>query len=1044
MRPIPTSFAVVALTATFMVVPTVTSGATPRPVSPVVHDVAVPAVAGVGTGTAKRSATVSGTAAATGDRHGAGDPVVATKQVQGVDFDLAGVTFDTTPPAGTHVEVRTHGESGWSGWTDLGLDGDGPDPGSADARHARPGTEAVAAAGSDGIDIRVTTPDGTLPRGLRASLVDGGRSSADDALSAPAGSAVAAVTRPTIISRAQWGADESLRTCDAERLPGFKAVVVHHTVNSNTYTADQAPAIIRSIYAYHTQSQGWCDIGYQILVDRFGRAYEGRKGSPAGFVQGAQAGGFNAETTGISVIGDFTSVPFPAATQSTVTKLVAWEADRSLFDPTSSVTLTSSGNSKFDPGQKVTLPRTVGHRDLSLTGCPGDTAYAKQLPTIRSNAGAIWRDGQWNPMAPRAASETYPRPTNGVLTLAGHGFGHGVGLSQWGAYGAATKALTWQQIVGFYYPGTTRAAQADPTLRVWLSAVGTSGTQFSKVSGMVISDGKRQSTLSSAYRWRIVPEGSALTLQANSGAGWSTVTTWRGSTLPLTVSRPSTSSVRVLLPSGTQREYAGSVRVVPVSGKAYAVNLVGSERYTRAVVPVEMSASWPAAALSAQAVAARTYAAHSRAAAGSRVYDICDVSCQAYNGIADYSSAGTLVRRYEDTRSTNATTATAGTVLTYGGKPAFTQYSASNGGRTVSGGTAYLPGKTDPYDGAVASSSNPHSWTATLPVGSVERAYPTIGRFVRLTVGPRVGGGGSGTWGGRVASVTLTGSASTVTVSADAFRTSQKLRSTWWVVTSTPPWSTNFSPRDVTGDSLADVLLPSGGAMKTLSYTGSLSFTVRQIAGSGFADMRATALIGPWTQDNLGDVAAIDKAGQVWVYPGLGRSNLNAGRTLLASGWTGASHILPVGDFDEDGYTDFVTRWTDGRVVLHRGNGAGGIRSSSTIASGWSRLTQLSAGEFTGDGHPDLLCVRASDGALVLYPGSGSGTLGAAQVIGLGGWNAMSAVRGAGDITGDGRDDILARRASDGRLLVYRVQGAARLTSPLSAGTYASTAAWGQ
>ncbi len=253
----------------------------------------------------------SGTAAATGDRHrGAGDPVVATKQVQGVDFDLAGVTFDTTPPAGTHVEVRTHGESGWSGWTDLGLDGDGPDPGSADARHARPGTEAVAAAGSDGIDIRVTTPDGTLPRGLRASLVDGGRSSADDALSAPAGSAVAAVTRPTIISRAQWGADESLRTCDAERLPGFKAVVVHHTVNSNTYTADQAPAIIRSIYAYHTQSQGWCDIGYQILVDRFGRAYEGRKGSPAGFVQGAQAGGFNAETTGISVIGDFTSVPF--------------------------------------------------------------------------------------------------------------------------------------------------------------------------------------------------------------------------------------------------------------------------------------------------------------------------------------------------------------------------------------------------------------------------------------------------------------------------------------------------------------------------------------------------------------------------------------------------------------------------------------------------------------------------------------------------------------------------------------------------------------
>ncbi|KRB44296.1 MULTISPECIES: SpoIID/LytB domain-containing protein [unclassified Terrabacter] len=1044
MRLIPTSFTVVALSATFMVVPTVTSGATPRPVSPVVHDVAIPAVAGVGAGTAKRSTTASGTGADAVDRHGAGDPVVATKQVQGVDFDLAGVTFDSAPPAGTHVEVRTHGESGWSGWTDLELDGDGPDPGSADARHARPGTEAVAAAGSDGLDVRVTTPDGTLPRGLRASLVDGGRSSADDALATPAGSAVAAVTRPTIISRAEWGADESLRTCDAERLPGFKAVVVHHTVNSNTYTADQAPAIIRSIYSYHTQSQGWCDIGYQILVDRFGRAYEGRKGSPDGFVQGAQAGGFNAETTGISVIGDFTSVPFPAATQSTVTKLVAWEADRSLFDPTSSVTLTSAGNSKFDPGERVTLPRTIGHRDLSLTGCPGDTAYAQQLPAIRSGAGTIWRDGQWDPQPAVPALETYARPASSTFALSGRGFGHGVGLSQWGAYGAATKALTWQQIVGFYYPGTTRTAQGDPTLRVWLSAVGTSGTQFSNVSGMVVSDGKRQSTLPSTYRWRIVPEGSAVTLQANSGAGWFVVTTWRGSTLPLTVSRPSTSSVRVLLPSGTQREYAGSVRVVPVSGKAYAVNLVGSERYTRAVVPVEMSASWPAAALSAQAVAARTYAAHSRAAAGSRVYDICDVSCQAYNGIADYSSAGTLVRRYEDTRSTNATTATAGNVLTYGGKPAYTQYSASNGGRTVSGGTAYLPAKTDPYDGAVVSASNPSAWTTSLTAASVEKAFPTVGTLRTIAVGSRTGGGGTGTWGGRVASVTVAGSAGTSTVSGDTFRTRLGLRSTWWTVTSAPVRSVPISPRDVTGERLPDVILPSGSTLKTVSYTGSMAFTTKQILSAGFSGMRAAAAVGPWSQDSLGDVVAIDAAGTAWYYPGLGRSGLNAGRYQLATGWGSVNLVVPVGDWDGDGKTDIAARTTDGRLVLHRGDGTGRIVSSTTIGTGWGGLRQVTSGEYDGDGRRDLVAVRATDGALVLYPGNGTGGFRPAVDIGASGWNAMSAVRGIGDLTGDGRDDLLARRASDGKLLVYRVQAAARLTAPLAAGTYASTVAWGQ
>ena len=1046
MRLIPTSIAVVALAATFVVTPTVTSGAAPRPVSPSVREVSIPAVASVTAGNKARPAAPStpDATASGADRHGAGDPVVASTEVRDVEFDLAGVTFDRTPPAGTHIEVRTHGEAGWSEWTDLELNGDGPDPGSADARHARPGTDALAAAGSDAVDIRVTTPDGSVPSGMRASLVDGGESPADDNLGTPAGSAVAAVTRPTIISRAEWGADESLRTCDAEQLPGFKAVVVHHTVNSNTYSADQTASLIRSIYAYHTKSQGWCDLGYQILVDRFGRAYEGRKGSTAGFVQGAQAGGFNAVTTGISVIGDFTTVPFSSATQSTVTKLVAWEADRSLIDPTSTVTLTSAGNSKFDPGEEVTLPRTIGHRDLSLTGCPGDTAYRTQLPTIRTNAGTIWRDGQWDPLPADPAAETYTRPASSTFDMAGRGFGHGIGMSQWGAYGAATKSLTWQQILGFYYPGTSRTTQGDPSLRIWLSAVGTTGTQFSKVSGLSVSDGRRTSSLSSTYRWRIVPEGSTVTLQANSGAGWFPATNWRASTLPLTVSRPSASAVRVLLPSGTQREYSGSVRVANVSGRAYAVNVVGFERYTRAVVPVEMPASWPAAALSAQAVAVRTYAANARSSAGTRVYDVCDVACQAYKGVADYSASGTLIRRYEDTRSTNATAATAGTILAYGGKPAFTQYSSSNGGRTVKGSTAYLPVKDDPYDGAVQSASSPHSWTRTLEASAVEKAYPSIGTLRSIGIGSRTGGGGTGTWGGRVVSVILTGSAGTTTVSGDAFRTKLGLRSTWWTITSAPVRSAAYSPRDVTGETLPDVILPAGSALKTVSYTGSMGFTTKQILAAGFSGMRAAAGVGPWSQDSLGDVVAIDASGVAWYYPGLGASGLNAGRYRLATGWGSVNLVVPVGDWDRDGKTDIATRLTDGRLLLHRGDGTGRIVSSTQIGSGWGGMSQVTSGELNGDGIRDLAAVRAKDGALVLYPGNGTSGFRPAVVMGSSGWSAMSAVRGIGDVTGDGRDDLVTRRASDGALFVYRVQGAARLTTPLRAGTYASTAAWGQ
>ena len=1030
MRLLTSAVAVTALTSALVVAPTVTSGARPRPVTPVVHERLVPAVAASALSVRRTGAN--------------GDPIVAETAVHDTDFDVAGVTFGRTPPTGTQVEVRTHDGSGWSAWTTLLVGDDGPDAGSADARHARIGTESLAAAGSDGIAIRVTTPDGSAPAGVRLTLVDGGRSAADSAIDAPAGSAVADVTRPTIISRAGWGADESLRTCEPEQLSGFKAVVVHHTVNSNTYSADDVPALLRGIYAYHVESLGWCDIGYQLLVDRFGRVFEGRKGSPTQFVMGAQTGGFNAETTGVSVLGDFTSVPFTTAAQGAVSRVVAWEADRSVFDPSTTVTLTSAGSSRYAAGVRVTKPRTMGHRDLSLTECPGDTAYG-QLSAIRSSAAATWRDGQWDPMAARTVHETYARPSATSFALAGRGYGHGIGMSQWGAYGAATRGLTWQQTLGFYYPGTSRASQGTPLVRVLLQAVGTSATELVPQSGTWISDGSRRTSLSTAYRWRIVPEGGTVSLQAYYDSRWNWVTSWRGSTAPLVVSRPDYGMLRVALPSGSQREYRGVIRVAPVSGKALPVNVVAADLYVRGVVPLEMSPSWPAAALASQAVAARTFAAYGRSTAGSRVYDTCDTACQAYRGVADYSASGSLLRRYEDSRATAAVSATAGIVLTYGGKPALTQYSASNGGRSVSGGTAYLVARSDPYDGVVTSSSNPHTWRGSLSVAAIEKHYPAIGTLRRLTVGSRTGGGGGGTFGGRVASVTLTGSSGSVTVTGSAFRSALGLRSTWWAVVNAPPRSTAYSPRDVTGDALPDVIVPSGSTITTLSYTGSMSFTTKKILSGGFSGLRAAAAVGPFGPDNLGDVVAIDSSGTAWYYPGLGSLGLNAGRTAIATGWGSVNLVVPTGDWDGDGYTDIATRMTDGRLVLRRGNGAGRIVSSVTIgSSGWNSLRQVTSGEYDGDGHRDLVAVRTSDGALVLYPGNGSGGFRTPRVIGGSGWNAMSAVRGVGDLTGDGRDDLLARRASDGALFVYRVIDAARLVPALRAGTSTSTAPWGQ
>ena len=347
----------------------------------------------------------------------AGDRVAAATTKVGIPFDVAGVTFSGTVPAGTSIELRTRTSQGWSAWVPVELDSeDGPDTGSTEARRQKAGSVAVAAAGSDGVDVRVSNRGGPLPRDLTLSVVDGGSAPADatlapevpqDTQAAPSvdgststataqgvAAATASVSAPAIVSRRAWGADESLMPCQPDPLAGFKAAVVHHTVNVNTYSAAEAPALMRSIFAFHTQSRGWCDIGYNFLVDRFGRIYEGRKGGLSGFTQGAQAGGFNHVTLGVSVIGDFTSVSFPSAVRTAVAEVVAWQADRSAFDPASSVTLTSGGSTRYDAGVRVTKPRVMGHRDLSLTSCPGDAAYP-QVSGIRSSAASQWRAGQY-------------------------------------------------------------------------------------------------------------------------------------------------------------------------------------------------------------------------------------------------------------------------------------------------------------------------------------------------------------------------------------------------------------------------------------------------------------------------------------------------------------------------------------------------------------------------------------------------------------------------------------------------------------------------
>ncbi len=183
---------------------------------------------------------------------------------------------------------------------------------------------------------------------------------------------------PNIITRAQWGADESMRCPNTVYDDGVRAGVVHHTAGSNDYGPQDSAAIVRSIYAYHTRTLGWCDIAYNALVDKYGQVFEGRAGGMDRAVEGAHTGGFNKNTWGVAMLGNFDAAPPEPIQLRTVGRLLGWRLGMDHVDPRGTVVLTSDGSSftHFPRGATPTLPSIFTHRDVGNTDCPGNAAYA--------------------------------------------------------------------------------------------------------------------------------------------------------------------------------------------------------------------------------------------------------------------------------------------------------------------------------------------------------------------------------------------------------------------------------------------------------------------------------------------------------------------------------------------------------------------------------------------------------------------------------------------------------------------------------------------
>ncbi len=355
----------------------------------------------------------------------AGGSAVVSRPQPTEGYAGVGVTWDPSADADEEslaLELRTRSNGEWSEWAPLEYHDDhAPDPRSPEGRHSRPGTEVMFVGHVDDVQVRVESTHAP-PQGLRLAVIAPGEPvesdreepaidtgelpSARTTTAAPALSDVSAratrslatyTPKPKIYSRAQWGANERLRDKGSLRYFEVHAGFVHHTVNANGYTRAEVPGILRSIYAYHTQSRGWSDVGYNFLVDRFGRIWEGRYGGVDRPVVGAHTLGYNDWSFAMSAIGNFDIARPSSAMVQAYGALFAWKLSLHGIDASST--------------RQVVGPRTFkainGHRDAGSTACPGRYLYAK-LPRIRELAAAAQQDWSGRELQSNLAGSDHP------------------------------------------------------------------------------------------------------------------------------------------------------------------------------------------------------------------------------------------------------------------------------------------------------------------------------------------------------------------------------------------------------------------------------------------------------------------------------------------------------------------------------------------------------------------------------------------------------------------------------------------------------------
>ncbi len=946
-------------------------------------------------------------------------PAAAIPPTQTENFGLVGVTAATAFDPATRIVMRIRQDGEWLPWMEVPISDHLPDPDTEEGQRARFASEPVLTNEADGVQVRIDTPSGDLPADTEISLIDNPVRPEDETLSGnlPAASAQAAVSKPTIITREQWGADESLRRGTTAYSDKIKVAFVHHVVSSNDYTRAQAAQQMRNVYSWFTEGIQVNDFGYNFMVDRFGRIYEGRAGGVDKAVIGAHTSGFNSETFAVSFLGNADTLNPDAVAKEAIldamSDLIAWKFELDDVNPLGTAVLTSAGpgpgqgtTSMYWPGEKVTSKTIAGHGDIGSTSCPGvflrpsldhirlavsarqgrnfyppsiagdrvawgsgksitlnprsngpmdatlvvsnacgdplrtmsaSTAVAGEVPfawDLRDAAGKAVPPGlytfeisatsegkqlfPWRGTARiSATADSPPDPCTPPeqFTIAGTGYGHGVGLSQWGAYAMATadpKRWTAKRIVEYYYQGETAAQSArvepvtdDADVRIGLlyqasqaklrvENLGGSGGQVH------ITYGKKSYVFGPGVEITLTPSKAMVAVQRTDGGrseslgrGRTITVRWSGTRDPGDAG--SASSLLNVVGSGESfsssghRYRYGSVDITGLktsNGRRLSVvnTLRLGDEYLKGIA--EVNPTWPDAALQSQAIAARSYAL----AQVARGLD-SDCGCHMDDGDGpkyDQTFRGWLAEsqygdpnRWAEAVDATRPSATTGLAATYNGAPINAYYTAATGGHTLAAadvwGGADVPWAHGvPDEWSLQASGNPYrSWTVVLSQQQVSNIFG-MSDIMKLTLlKDKATGAARG-----VRARLLYGRKATVSA--------QKLRSAIGYTTMKSTFITSITDQDVAGSTP----VPKGGATLVANPAGNVADgTIVTLSGviknprAGLIVQRQVKVNGGAWQDR--NTAVPDSAGKfAFAVPVGGRGTTYTWRVVIMDGGT--------------------------------------------------------------------------------------------------------------------------------------------------------------